>query len=121
MEDNKALIQISEAQMALDRTNNIYEMRTIGNLASAAAIFAERQGLIEIAQTAKILELKSNRKAGNWLSNNVRAGNPNCNNLVTIEKLPDGISRMESSRLQLQASKAMAIELIYKVLRRKDG
>lgn len=103
MEENTAIIQISAAQQALDKTNDIFEMRKIGDLMSAAALFAERQGLTEIAQQAKVLQLKSDRKAGQWLAENVthEGGNPQLSQDVTV--LPDGITRIESSRLQQEA------------------
>jgi site-specific DNA-methyltransferase (adenine-specific) len=101
-DNNMAIVEISKAQQALDNTNDIFEMRKIGDILAASALFAERQGLTEIAQQAKILQLKANRKAGEWLKENVDRGNPNTQ--VNFTQLPDGIDKLESHRLQLEAS-----------------
>lgn len=63
-EENKALAEISIAQQALDRANDIHEILDLRDKAMAMQIFANAQGFEEAAQKAKIYQLKAERKAG---------------------------------------------------------
>ncbi len=100
--DNEAIVQISKAQQALDRAKDIYDMRAIGGMMEATALFAEKAGLAEVAQQAKILQLKAERKAGDWLAENVDRGNPQF--VDDYQGLPEGVDKKESYKLQLEAA-----------------
>lgn len=102
--DNKAIVEISLAEQALSRANDIHEMMELRDKAAALVLFANAQGFKEAAQKAKIFQLRAERKAGQWLAEHVShdGGNPQLSQDVTV--LPEGIDRMESSRWQLEAS-----------------
>lgn len=106
MEDeNRALIEINQAEQALDRANDIHEILILRDKAASFQLFANAQGFKEAAQKAKIYQLKAERKAGDWLEKNVtHGGNPQMFHNGTSEPLPDGIDRHESYRWQLEAS-----------------
>jgi N6-adenosine-specific RNA methylase IME4 len=102
-EENNALMEISQAEQALQRADDIGEILVLRDKASAVQIFANAQGFKEAAQKAKIFQLKAERKAGNWLSENVEAHRPQeLSQDGTV--IPDGITRKESSRWQQQAA-----------------
>jgi hypothetical protein len=71
MEENKALIEISNAQAALERASDIHEIMDLRDRAMAMQLFANAQGFKDAAQEAKIYQLKAERKAGDWLRENV--------------------------------------------------
>lgn len=100
-----ALSQISEGRRQLALAgDDIQAITTLRDKAMAAQIFAAAQGYKEAAQEAKIFQLQAERKAGDWLRENVshNGGNPQLSQDVTV--LPEGIDRMESSRWQLEAA-----------------
>lgn len=104
MEENtSAIVEINKAEQALERAADIHEMLELRDKAAALKVFADAQGFKEAAQKAKIFQLKAERKAGDWLRENVSAGNPQLSQDATISQLPDGIDRWESSRWQLEA------------------
>jgi len=102
-DQSNAIVEISKAELALERASDIHEMLDLRDMASAYQVLADAQGFKEAAQKAKIFQLKAERKAGDWLDKNVThtGGNPQYQD-VTV--LPDGISKTESSRWQLEAS-----------------
>jgi phage N-6-adenine-methyltransferase len=103
-EENKALVEISKAQQALDKANNIHEIIDLRDKAMAMQIFANAQGFEEAAQKAKIYQLKAERKAGQWLRDNVRhRGGIESNEYQDGTHLPEGIDKHESQRWQLEA------------------
>lgn len=105
MEENTALVEISKAQQALERANDIHEIMDLRDKAMAYQLFANAQGFKEAAQEAKIYQLKAERKAGDWLMENVKPGNPQLLQDATIDtRLPDGVDKYESHRWQLEAS-----------------
>jgi len=102
--ENNAIIEISKAELALERANDIHEMLVLRDTAAAYELLANAQGFKDAAQKAKIFQLKAERKAGEWLDKNVKPGNPQLLQDVTIGKLPEGISQIESHRWQLEAA-----------------
>lgn len=93
-EENKALAEISIAQQALDRANDIHEILDLRDKAMAMQIFANAQGFEEAAQKAKIYQLKAERKAGEWLSKNVvQGGHKSKSQDATL--IPEGINKDE--------------------------
>ncbi len=102
MEGNVALIQINKAQAALEQASDIHEILDLRDKAQAVQMFAAAQGAKELAQEAKIFQLKAERKAGDWLAENVTQGGHN-SKLHDVSLLPDGIEPIESHRWQLEA------------------
>jgi len=105
MEENSALIEINKAQQALERANDIHEIIDLRDKAMAFQILANAKGFKEAAQEAKIYQLKAERKAGDWLSENVDHGGGDTTLFQdgTRSGLPDGITAHESHRWQLEA------------------
>lgn len=102
---NTALAEISKAQQALERANDIHEILDLRDKFMAAQLFANAQGFREAAQEAKIYQLKAERKAGAWLAVNVNhEGNKFGADFQDGSPLPDGIDYKESHRWQLEAS-----------------
>jgi len=99
---NDALVKISEAERALEAAADIYEMLDLRDKAMAYSVLAEARGFGEAAQKAKIFQLKAERKAGNWLAENISVGNPILTNKPTLGELE--IDDHESTRWQLQAA-----------------
>lgn len=104
-EENAALVEISKAQQALERANDIHEIIDLRDKSMAFQILANAKGFKEAAQEAKIYQLRAERKAGEWLADNVDHKGGDANTLLQDETaLPDGIDRNESHRWQLEAS-----------------
>ncbi len=104
-EQNNAIVEISKAEMALEKANDIHEMLILRDTASAYEVLANAQGFKEAAQKAKIFQLKAERKAGDWLAENVTHVGGDANTLSQDgTALPEGITRNESSKWQLEAS-----------------
>ena len=103
MSENNALVKISEAEYALQAAADIHEMLDLRDKAMAYSMLADAKGFKNAAQKAKVFQLKSERKAGDWLQENVRhdGGRPQ-ENTDTLSTL--GIHNKESQRWQLQAS-----------------
>ena len=104
MTDETAIVQINMAEMALSRANDIHEMIELRNYGAAAEMLANARGFKEAAQKAKIFQLKAERKAGAWLAENVKPGNPQLLQDGINSQLPEGIDAHESHRWQLEAS-----------------
>lgn len=101
--ENNALVQISQAEMMLQKADDIGEMLELRDKAAAMQIFANAQGFKEAAQKAKIFQLKAERKAGDWLDKNITQGQRG-DLLQDVTSLPNiGVTRIESSRFQQQA------------------
>jgi ParB family chromosome partitioning protein len=100
--ENTALAEISEAERRLQLADDFGEVLLLRDEAAAYQLFANAQGFKEAAQKAKIFQLRAERKAGAWLAENVKAGNPQLSHDATIG-LPDGIDGYESSRWQMEA------------------
>ena len=98
-DNNTAIVEISKAEQALARADDIQEMMELRDKAAAFVLFANAQGFKEAAQKAKIFQLKAERKAGAWLAENVE--NPgqfrSSQDASTVDGLPDGGDRKSSS------------------------
>ena len=70
-EQNTAIVEINKAELALDSANDIHEMLQLRDTASAYEVLANARGFKDVAQKAKIFQLKAERKAGDWLDKNV--------------------------------------------------
>ena len=103
-EQNYAIIEISKAELALEKANDIHEMLDLRSMAAAYEVFANAQGFRDAAQKAKIFQLKAERKAGDWLDKNVKhEGNKFGTESQDGTPLPDGITKNESSNWQTEA------------------
>lgn len=101
MEENTALMEISAAEQALQRADDIGDILVLRDKSAAIQIFANAQGFKEAAQKAKIFQLKAERKAGNWIDKNVdHRGAVAGNDLQDVSRLPEAITYAESSRCQ---------------------
>lgn len=96
------LVEINRAEQALEAASDIYEMLNLRDMAAAYELIASARGFKEAAQKAKIFQLKAERKAGEWLAENVEQGGHNSKSHDET-LLPDGIDKYESSRWQQEA------------------
>lgn len=102
--NDTAIVQINIAELALSRANDIHEMIELRSYGAAAEMLANARGFKDAAQQAKIFQLKAERKAGTWLAENVKPGNPQLFQDGINSKLPEGIDSHESHRWQIEAS-----------------
>jgi hypothetical protein len=65
------LALISKAERALSEATDITELMDLRSMAKAAEAAAVALGLADIAQHAKVFQLRAERKAGAWLSVNI--------------------------------------------------
>ena len=71
------LVRISKAERMLEKATDIAVMMDLRSKAKAFEVLAIAQGLEEVAQHAKIFQLRAERKSGRWVSIYiVRGGNP---------------------------------------------
>ena len=104
MEASTALMEISQAEQALQRADDIGEILILRDKSAAIQLFANAQGFKEAAQKAKIFQLKAERKAGSWLDENVSREGGDFTSLYHDGRgLPEGITWHESSRWQQEA------------------
>ncbi len=104
MPQSTAITEINQAEKALERASDIHEMINLRDRASAMQIFADAQGFHEAAQKAKVFQLKAERKAGKWLSENINhKGGDSGTQYHDGTALPEGIDKHESSRWQLES------------------
>ena len=99
-----AIANINEAERRLSIANDIHEMIELRDAAAAYELMANARGFKEAAQNAKIFQLKAERKAGAWLAENVKPGNPQLFQDGINSQLPEGIDAHESHRWQIEAS-----------------
>jgi len=104
MTEDTAIVQINKAEIALSRANDIHEMIILRDQAAAIEMLANARGFKDAAQQAKIFQLKAERKAGAWLADNVKPGNPQLSQDGINSQLPEGVDAHESHRWQLEAS-----------------
>lgn len=100
-----ALAELTRADEALARAEDIVEVLQIRDIARAieTLIHAIEAGY-ELEQKATIFRLKAERKAGAWLADNIRPGNPQLSIERTISLGDIGISRWQSHRWQAYAT-----------------
>jgi len=105
MTESGALVEISNAEAALERASDIHDMLNLRDAAMAYAVFADAQAFKEAAQKAKIFQLKAERKAGGWLEEyGPEHGGDRSSSHDENLKLEDlDIDHNESSRWQLEA------------------
>lgn len=96
------LAQISVAEQALARASDIVDILDLRTTAKAIEAIAVAEGFGEIAQHAKIFQIKAERKAGFWIGENIRPGKPSQDGRVRLQDLD--VSYNQSSRWQLMAS-----------------
>jgi len=107
--ENKALAKISAGRQELALANDIQIILTLRDVAAASQLFANAQGFKEAAQEAKIFQLQAERKAGEWLRENINhsGGGDRKSELqdaTAIQDLPEGVDKYESKRWQLEAA-----------------
>jgi hypothetical protein len=73
---NDPLALISKADAALSAAVEITEMMDLRAQAKAVEAAAVALGLAEVAQHAKVFQLRAERKAGGWLTEHIRRGRP---------------------------------------------
>jgi hypothetical protein len=94
------LAQINKAEQALAAASDIVDILELRTKAKAVEVVALAEGFGEVAQQAKIFQIKAERKAGGWLDNNIQHGGRS--HSVTLSDIQ--ISKSQSSRWQLMAS-----------------
>lgn len=96
------LVRLSRAEQALAEAGDILDILELRSKAKAIAIIAIAENLGDLAQQAKIFQIKAERKAGVWLSENIRPGRPTTgDDIIKLEDLD--ITYNDSSRWQLMA------------------
>lgn len=99
------LALISRAERALQEATDITELMDLRSLAKAAEAAAVAMGLGDIAQQAKVFQLRAERKAGAWLQVNIRHSGGKPSHDSTVIRLADlDIDRNASSRWQAIAA-----------------
>ena len=101
--EDGALVELSVAKTALAKARDLTEVLVIRDKAAVMSIYAKAQGAAEAANLAKEVQLRAERKAGEFLRETVRAGNPQLSHDARIGGLPDGVNKDQSSRWQLEA------------------
>lgn len=96
-----ALTTLSQAELALERAETVYQMLDVADAAQTYALFYSLKGLKDISDKATMVLMKANRKAGQWLIENVDHGSPALT--ANWQGLPDGITRKQAYNLRLQA------------------
>jgi len=98
------LAQISKAEQALAKADDIIDILDLRSMAKAVEVVALAEGFADVAQHAKIFQLKAERKAGGWLSENISPGRPKTSQAGRIKLEDLEIDHNQSSRWQLMAS-----------------
>lgn len=96
------LLRLSKAEQALMEAGDIIDILELRTKAKAIEVIAIAENLGDIAQQAKVFQIKAERKAGMWLQDNIKPGRPTDNSIVKLEDLE--ISYNDSSRWQLMAT-----------------
>jgi hypothetical protein len=104
IEPAEALATISAAEQALQRAEDIIDILDLQEKCRGieALVHAIDAGY-ELEQRATIMRLRCERKAGSWLAENVRRGNPELLGEHTFTLGDVGITRWQSSRWQAYA------------------
>lgn len=97
-----AVMAISQAEQELAKADDIVSILNIRDRVRALEALARiADAQFEIEQQATIIRLKTERKAGHWLTNNIQHGGHPKSHDVTLTDL--GISKSQSSRWQIMA------------------
>lgn len=102
MGEDKQLTKISQAELALNNANDIGEIINIRNYGKAMEVVFKAKEQKENAREAKVLQLKAQIKAGQWLDENIAHSGGFEAQYQDGTELPEGITRNESSRWQKQ-------------------
>lgn len=113
-EVNNALASINKAKVELAAASDLYRVLEIRDAAKAAAAYADAKGAAEAANIAKEVQLRAERKAGEFLKAMPKAEggqpyqerNSTANKMLVVETptYKDlGIGQMQASRWQLTA------------------
>lgn len=104
MNQHAALVSLSQAIVLLKECSTVQEAKRYYDLAEAARVYAQMCQLgIEAQNRAAEIKLRAQRRMGEILAETVRRGRPRKGN-GGVTFLPDGISKMQSSRCQKIAS-----------------
>ena len=98
------LAQLNKAEQALAKADDIIEVMGLRSMAKAAEVVALAEGFADVAQLCKIFQLKAERKAGSWLSENISPGRPKTSQDGRIKLEDLEIDHNQSSRWQLIAT-----------------
>ena len=96
------LAQINKAEVALANASDIVDILELRTMAKAVEVVALAQSFGDVAEQAKIFQIKAERRAGEWLDVNIQHGGNTKSHRVTLNDID--ISRSQSSRWQLMAS-----------------
>lgn len=96
------LAQINKAEAALANASDIVDILDLRTMAKAVEVVALAESFGDVAQSAKIFQLKAERKAGSWLDGNIQHGGNSKSRHVTLDDIE--ISKSQSSRWQLMAT-----------------
>ena len=96
------LAQINKAEAALANASDIVDILELRTMAKAVEVVALAESFGDVAQQAKIFQLKAERRAGSWLSENIQRGGNAKSHHVTLADIE--VSRKDSSRWQLIAT-----------------
>jgi N6-adenosine-specific RNA methylase IME4 len=98
---NKGLIQWDKIRYTIETSKDIEELTSLKNKLRAYQILAEQSKQSqEVQAKIAIYKARADRKCGEWLKENVKAGNPQLCHNGTIKLESIGVNRKESSRLQ---------------------
>ena len=95
------LILFDKARQALTEAHAVDEVKDIRDQAEALrAYYKQRDGSLEMVNQCAEIKVRAERRLGELLAGTVRAGNPQLSDDATIGRLPEGISRDQSSDWQ---------------------
>jgi protein gp37 len=98
------LVQLEAACRFLAEAKSVDEVADLRDKAQAmAAYYRQRSYGLEAMNDAAEIKLRAERRLGELLAETVRPGNPQLSNGSTIGRLPEGVSRDNSSRWQRMA------------------
>jgi len=97
------LVKWDEIRHMIETSKDIEVLTTIKNKLRAYQVLAEQsKQSAEVQSRIAIYKARADRKCGEWLSDNIKVGNPhgkvNCSDMVQLKDI--NITRKESSRLQ---------------------
>lgn len=99
------LVHLNQARQALAFAKSIHDVKDIRDRAEALRAYASQAGMgLEMQNECAEIKLRAERRAGELLAEQVRAGNPQLFHHVTIGLEELGITRIQSHRWQLETS-----------------
>jgi hypothetical protein len=95
------LVRFDAARRALSEARSIDEVKDVRDQAEAIRLYAKQQGeSLQMQNDVAEIKLRAERRLGELLSETVHPGNPQLSRDATIGRLPDGITKDQSSRWQ---------------------